>query len=255
MGLLLNVAAGRARAAARGAVADVERPERRPPRIVIAAGGTAGHVVPAIAVADALRAEGAEVVFVGGERAEARARARRRLPAATRSASRASSRTNPLKAARAVVPGGRARSAPRAGSSRDRRRRRARRRRLRRRAGRPRRAAPGASRSCSPRPTRTSASPTACSRRAPARVCLAFPLDGPRRRPLPSSPAARSRRRRRRPRRRPRRASASRRTRRCVLVFGGSLGARSINQAARRGVRGRRRTASCTSPARATSPT
>ena len=41
------------------------------PRIVIAAGGTAGHVVPALAVADALRAEGAEVAFVGGERAEA----------------------------------------------------------------------------------------------------------------------------------------------------------------------------------------
>jgi UDP-N-acetylglucosamine--N-acetylmuramyl-(pentapeptide) pyrophosphoryl-undecaprenol N-acetylglucosamine transferase len=40
------------------------------PKIVIAAGGTAGHVVPALAVADALRAEGAEVVFIGGERAE-----------------------------------------------------------------------------------------------------------------------------------------------------------------------------------------
>jgi UDP-N-acetylglucosamine--N-acetylmuramyl-(pentapeptide) pyrophosphoryl-undecaprenol N-acetylglucosamine transferase len=40
-------------------------------RIVIGAGGTAGHVVPALAVADALRAEGAEVHFVGGERAEA----------------------------------------------------------------------------------------------------------------------------------------------------------------------------------------
>ncbi|MDQ6606377.1 MAG: UDP-N-acetylglucosamine--N-acetylmuramyl-(pentapeptide) pyrophosphoryl-undecaprenol N-acetylglucosamine transferase [Actinomycetota bacterium] len=40
------------------------------PRIVIGAGGTAGHVVPALAVADALRDEGAEVVFVGGERAE-----------------------------------------------------------------------------------------------------------------------------------------------------------------------------------------
>ena len=39
-------------------------------RIVIGAGGTAGHVVPAIAVADALSAEGAEVVFIGGERAE-----------------------------------------------------------------------------------------------------------------------------------------------------------------------------------------
>jgi UDP-N-acetylglucosamine--N-acetylmuramyl-(pentapeptide) pyrophosphoryl-undecaprenol N-acetylglucosamine transferase len=41
-------------------------------RVVIAAGGTAGHVVPAIAVADALRADGAEVSFVGTrERAEA----------------------------------------------------------------------------------------------------------------------------------------------------------------------------------------
>jgi UDP-N-acetylglucosamine--N-acetylmuramyl-(pentapeptide) pyrophosphoryl-undecaprenol N-acetylglucosamine transferase len=40
------------------------------PRIVIGAGGTAGHVVPALAVADALRADGAEVVFIGGDRAE-----------------------------------------------------------------------------------------------------------------------------------------------------------------------------------------
>jgi UDP-N-acetylglucosamine--N-acetylmuramyl-(pentapeptide) pyrophosphoryl-undecaprenol N-acetylglucosamine transferase len=39
--------------------------------IVIAAGGTAGHVVPALAVADALRARGAHVEFIGGERAEA----------------------------------------------------------------------------------------------------------------------------------------------------------------------------------------
>src|SRR5919109_1702858 len=35
------------------------------PRIVIAAGGTAGHVVPALAIADELRARGAEVSFVG----------------------------------------------------------------------------------------------------------------------------------------------------------------------------------------------
>jgi len=41
-------------------------------RVVIAAGGTAGHVVPAIAVADALRAEGAEISFLGTRgRAEA----------------------------------------------------------------------------------------------------------------------------------------------------------------------------------------
>jgi UDP-N-acetylglucosamine--N-acetylmuramyl-(pentapeptide) pyrophosphoryl-undecaprenol N-acetylglucosamine transferase len=40
------------------------------PLVVIGAGGTAGHVVPALAVADALRADGARVAFVGGERAE-----------------------------------------------------------------------------------------------------------------------------------------------------------------------------------------
>ena len=37
---------------------------------MIGAGGTAGHVVPALAVADALRSRGAEVTFIGGERAE-----------------------------------------------------------------------------------------------------------------------------------------------------------------------------------------
>src|ERR671934_568774 len=42
------------------------------PRIVIAAGGTAGHVVPALAIADELRAKGAEVSFIGTrERVEA----------------------------------------------------------------------------------------------------------------------------------------------------------------------------------------
>jgi UDP-N-acetylglucosamine--N-acetylmuramyl-(pentapeptide) pyrophosphoryl-undecaprenol N-acetylglucosamine transferase len=38
---------------------------------LIAAGGTAGHVLPALAVAESLRARGAEVVFAGAERAEA----------------------------------------------------------------------------------------------------------------------------------------------------------------------------------------
>src|SRR5947207_5531067 len=69
-------------------------------RIVIAAGGTAGHVVPALAVADALRSEGAEVVFVGGERAEAEL-----VPAAgydfRRISVAAISRSNPLAATRA----------------------------------------------------------------------------------------------------------------------------------------------------------
>ena len=42
-----------------------------PPLVVIAAGGTAGHVVPALAVADALQEKQVRVVFVGGKRAEA----------------------------------------------------------------------------------------------------------------------------------------------------------------------------------------
>src|SRR5436853_82986 len=41
------------------------------PRVLIAAGGTAGHVVPALAIAGALRDRGAAVEFAGGERAEA----------------------------------------------------------------------------------------------------------------------------------------------------------------------------------------
>ncbi len=41
------------------------------PRIAIAAGGTAGHVVPALAVAEELSRRGADVEFVGGDRAEA----------------------------------------------------------------------------------------------------------------------------------------------------------------------------------------
>lgn len=57
--------------------------------------------MPALAVADALRADGAEVVFVGGERAE-----RELVPAAGYElrtlAVEGISRTNPLKAARAV---------------------------------------------------------------------------------------------------------------------------------------------------------
>jgi UDP-N-acetylglucosamine--N-acetylmuramyl-(pentapeptide) pyrophosphoryl-undecaprenol N-acetylglucosamine transferase len=59
-------------------------------------------VVPAIAVADALRAEGATVSFAGGERAEAEL-----VPAAGYEIDRLNvegiSRTNPLKAARAVA--------------------------------------------------------------------------------------------------------------------------------------------------------
>src|SRR3954462_8334156 len=69
---------------------------------LIAAGGTAGHVVPALAVADALRADGARVVFAGGQRAEAELvpQAGYELRPLT---VEGLSRTNPLKAARAAA--------------------------------------------------------------------------------------------------------------------------------------------------------
>ena len=79
-------------------------------KVVIAAGGTAGHVVPALAVAGALQAEGADVVFVGGERAEAEL-----VPAAgfpfRPIAVRGLSRTNPFAAAGAAALAARATAA------------------------------------------------------------------------------------------------------------------------------------------------
>jgi UDP-N-acetylglucosamine--N-acetylmuramyl-(pentapeptide) pyrophosphoryl-undecaprenol N-acetylglucosamine transferase len=72
---------------------------------VIAAGGTAGHVVPALAIADALRAEGAEVVFAGGERAEAQLVPGAGYPLEPLEVE-GISRSNPFKAARAVVRAG-----------------------------------------------------------------------------------------------------------------------------------------------------
>jgi UDP-N-acetylglucosamine--N-acetylmuramyl-(pentapeptide) pyrophosphoryl-undecaprenol N-acetylglucosamine transferase len=69
--------------------------------VVIAAGGTAGHVVPALAVADALRERGAEVQFAGGERAEAELVPKAGYPFhALRVAG--IDRGNPLRAARAA---------------------------------------------------------------------------------------------------------------------------------------------------------
>jgi UDP-N-acetylglucosamine--N-acetylmuramyl-(pentapeptide) pyrophosphoryl-undecaprenol N-acetylglucosamine transferase len=73
-----------------------------PPRVVIAAGGTAGHVVPALAVADALRADGATVSFIGArDRSEATL-----VPAAGYEIDlldvRGLDRSNPLRAARAL---------------------------------------------------------------------------------------------------------------------------------------------------------
>ena len=150
MGLLLNVAAGgtahvravcalarRVLATPPGANRHDGAVTRAPRRIVIAAGGTAGHVVPALAVAEALRAEGAEVAFIGGERAEAELVRDGGLPAAhdlrrrARAARTRCGRMRALALAAAALP--RARAA----AGRNRPGRRDGRRRLCGRAGRP----------------------------------------------------------------------------------------------------------------------
>jgi UDP-N-acetylglucosamine--N-acetylmuramyl-(pentapeptide) pyrophosphoryl-undecaprenol N-acetylglucosamine transferase len=75
--------------------------------IVIAAGGTAGHVVPALAVADALRSRGADVEFIGGERAEAELVPAAGYPFHTLTV-QGIDRSNPLRAARAMLLAARA---------------------------------------------------------------------------------------------------------------------------------------------------
>ncbi len=69
---------------------------------MIAAGGTAGHVVPALAVADALRARGAQVTFIGGTRAEAQLVPAAGYPLHTIAVA-GLDRANPLRAARALA--------------------------------------------------------------------------------------------------------------------------------------------------------
>jgi UDP-N-acetylglucosamine--N-acetylmuramyl-(pentapeptide) pyrophosphoryl-undecaprenol N-acetylglucosamine transferase len=198
------------------------------PTIAIAAGGTAGHVVPALAVADALRAEGAHVVFIGGERAEAQL-----VPRAgyelREIAVEGLSRSNPVKAARAGLKA--AVAVREAG-------------RILREIGPD--AVMGAGGYVS-----GPAGAAAVARRIPLvlseadshlgltnrllapfarRVCLAFPIDGrdgPRYRltgrPVPEQATDRAAAR-------ARFGLDAQDT--CVLVFGGSLGARSINEAA-----------------------
>jgi UDP-N-acetylglucosamine--N-acetylmuramyl-(pentapeptide) pyrophosphoryl-undecaprenol N-acetylglucosamine transferase len=201
------------------------------PRVVIAAGGTAGHVVPALAVADALRARGAEVSFVGTrERAEATL-----VPEAGYEldflAVRGLDRGNPLRAAAALA---RAAVAMRAAG-----------RILRRReadavmggggyvAG---PAGLAALRLGLPLVLTEADSHLGLANRLLAgrarRVCLAFPIPGRdderylvTGRPVPAALL------------RADRAEARRRFgidpgERCLLVFGGSLGARTINDAA-----------------------
>src|SRR4051794_5909546 len=84
-----------------GPAEGADRAVQAAPRVVVAAGETAGHVVPAMAVADELRASGAEVSFLGTrERIEAEL-----VPAAGYEIDlvkvRGIDRRNPLKAVRA----------------------------------------------------------------------------------------------------------------------------------------------------------
>ena len=186
-------------------------------------------MVPAIAVADALRAEGAEVSFVGGERAEAEL-----VPKAGYELDQLNveglSRTNPLKAARALGKAGAAVAQARKILKRRRGRRRARRRGIRGRPGRPRRGAEPGRRSClAEADSHLGISNRALASRA-RRVCLAFPLEGRTGdrylvtgRPVPPKITDRAHAR-------AQLGIGPEET--CVLVFGGSLGARSINQAA-----------------------
>ena len=244
MGLLLNVASGatghvRAVFAAprRGRSADARARERddgavigATKRIVIAAGGTAGHVVPALAVADALRAEGAEVCFIGGERAEAEL-----VPAAGFAlhtiAVAACSRAQPAARPRALV-GWRLAAVPRARSllKRDGAGRGDGRRRLcggpgGRGGAEPAHPAGADGGGQPPGPDEPAAGALRAPRvpgvRARRAARAALPRHGA------PDPARRTPTARRRAR-----ASRSLREETCVLVFGGSLGARSINLAA-----------------------
>ena len=152
MGLLLNVAAGgtaHVRAVpsrARGrTVADARKQagwgrEHSTEMIAIAAGGTAGHVVPALAVADALRAEGTRRSRSSAGRAPRPSSCPPRAIELHTISVEGLSRTNPA-ARRSCAPAHRPRGPACAGApARAAPRRRARRRRLCRRPGRSRRA-------------------------------------------------------------------------------------------------------------------
>ncbi|MGA8355473.1 MAG: undecaprenyldiphospho-muramoylpentapeptide beta-N-acetylglucosaminyltransferase [Solirubrobacteraceae bacterium] len=208
-------------------------------RVLIAAGGTAGHVVPALAVAEALRQRGAQVSFVGGQRAEASLVPQAGFPFHALSVE-GLSRSNPLRAARALLRAAAAVWAARAMIAR-----------LRPDAvmgGGGYVAGPvglAALMARVPLVLTEADSHLGLSNRLLARgarrVCLAFPLTDSGGRPLdegdgryvvtgrPTFPVSADGQR---ARERWRIAAGER----CVLVFGGSLGARSVNLAAIEGL-------------------
>lgn len=209
--------------------------------MLIAAGGTAGHVVPALAVAEQLRQRGVQVSFIGGQRAEASLVPEAGFPFQAIRV-QGMSRTSPLAAIRALLLSAAA-------------------------VWRARRAIKRLSPDAVMGGGGYVAGPVglaALSARVPLvlteadshlglanrllargarRVCLAFPLAGRDGRQLceaddryvvtgrPTFPVSGERRR-------ARERFAIGPAERCVLVFGGSLGARSVNLAAIEGLRG-----------------
>ena len=122
MGLLLNVAGHAAAAAAARGKPRLEAIEGgRDAQVVIAAGGTAGHVVPALAVADALRGPRRRRRVHRGRARRGGAGAGGRLPVPPLRV-RGLDRRNPLRAALRAAAGGAARrcgpaaAAPRCGA-------------------------------------------------------------------------------------------------------------------------------------------
>lgn len=204
--------------------------------MVIATGGTAGHVVPALAVAEALRQRGAAVTFIGGGRAEAQLVPAAGFPLLTLPV-RGLSRTNPLRALQALALA--AASVPiayrmlaRIGAD------------VVMGAGGYVSGPVGVAALLARRPlvlteadSHLGLANRLLSRRA-SRICLAFPLQGAGRLSLAARDPARYRLTGRpvfaayTDRRQARERFALNDERPCVLVFGGSLGARSINLAA-----------------------
>ncbi|HLI33047.1 MAG TPA: undecaprenyldiphospho-muramoylpentapeptide beta-N-acetylglucosaminyltransferase [Solirubrobacteraceae bacterium] len=80
-------------------------PRAEPLRVAVAAAGTAGHVLPALAVADELRRRGALVTVIGGDRAEVQLVREARFPL-QRIPAAGLDRRNPLRAGRALLRSG-----------------------------------------------------------------------------------------------------------------------------------------------------